>query len=266
MQSKSNRVRGHDRPGRSFALLLMGVFVMLAACSDDSLMDLGGRSSDWIGEVATTAATTTTTAPILVHSALDADWINDEFGPPDSEMEEGRVLASVFARAGDSSQFLQASREEIALAVPDVQFPATLPVQVTHVTSQLVIESRELVLADDPTVAFGLWSVEPYTRSRSVGQTAILNASRDPAGVELAAAGNLEDVCSSLVTGERVCSSEDFTTRPVWRLEDGGGVIHVWYADPFRYELQGLRGFDEALVHEMVDSVTPLRELLPEAE
>lgn len=266
MQPNSTRDRGHVPPAGSFLLLLVGVIVMLAACSDDSLMDLGGRSSDWIGEVATTAATTTTTAPILVHSALEVEWINDEFGAPDSELEEERILASVFARAGDSSQFLQASRQEIAIAVPDVQFPAILPVQVTHVTSQLVIESRELVLADDPTVAFGLWSVEPYTRSRSVGQTAILNASRDPQGAELALTGDPEEVCSSLVSGDRVCAIEDFTSRPVWRLEDGGGVIHIWYADPFRYELQGLRGFDEALVHEVIDSVVPLQELLPPAE
>lgn len=264
MQDNSKRYRGQRIPGRGGMLVVIGLFVVLGACSDDSFIDLGGRSSEWIGEVATTASTTTTTAPILTHSAMEVDWINDEFGAPDSELEQDRVLASVFARSGDSSRFLQASREEIVTVVPEVEFPATLPVEVTHVTSQLVIESRELVLADDPTVAFGLWSVEPYTRSRSVGQTAILNVSRDPEGVELAAGGDLEAVCASLVTGDRVCASEEFTDHPIWRLEDGGGVIHVWYADPFRYELQGLRGVDEALVHEMVGSVTSLAELLPE--
>jgi hypothetical protein len=244
--------------------MLTGLLFVLVSCSDDSLIDLGGRSSDWIGEVATTATTTTTTPPIVTQSAVEAEWINDQFGAPDPELDEGRVLAAVFARSGDSSQFLQASREEIVAVAPDIQFPSILPVAVSHVTSQLVIESRELVLADDPTVAFGLWSVEPYTRSRSVGQAAVLNVSRDPEGVELAQSGDLEATCTSLITGDRVCAIEEFTDWPVWRLEDAGGVIHVWYADPFRYQLHGFGAQDEDLVHQVIGSATALGDLLPE--
>lgn len=261
MQSESHRER--DGRGSVRLLVVMGLMVVLAACSDDSLADLGGRSSDWIGEVATTVATTTTTAPVRLHSAREAEWINDEFGAPDPELEPGRVLAAVFARSGDSSQFLQASREEIVAVVPDVEFPSVLPVEVTHVTSQLVIESRELTLADDPTVAFGLWSVEPYTRSRSVGQAAVLNVSEDPDGVSLAEAGDREEVCGSLITGDRVCSAETLPGGPVWRLEDEGGVLHVWFSDPFRYELGGFRNFGEDLVHEVIGSAAPLADLPP---
>lgn len=262
MQQDSNRERV-TRPASRASLLLAVSLMLLVACSDDSLMDLGGRSSDWIGEVATTASTTTTTAPVVVHSAMDAAWINDEFGAPESDMEQDRVLASVFARAGDSSQFLQASREEIATVVPDARFPSTLPVQVEYVTSQLVIESRELVLADDPTVAFGLWSVEPYTRSRSVGQMGVLTVSRDPTGLELAETGDDEGLCAYLVSGERVCAPEEVDAGTVYRLEDSGGVMHVWYADPFQYRLEGMSAFDESLVHQMISSMAPLSELLP---
>lgn len=261
MQSRTHRVQRPTRRGTALAVL--GLLVVLASCSEDSLIDLGGRSSDWIGEVATTATTTSTTQPVLTYSAMEADWINDRFGSPDSELDNGQVLAAVFARSGDSSQFLQASRQEIVAVVPEIQFPSIIPVEVSHITSQLVIESRELSLAKDPTVAFGLWSVEPYTRSRSVGQTSVLNVSEDPEGVELAASGDTEAMCSSLITGDRVCAAEQFMNPPVWRLEDSAGVIHVWYADPFRYELDGFGAYDEELVHQVIASVTPLQRLLP---
>ncbi|MFP3916113.1 MAG: hypothetical protein ACLFWM_14635 [Actinomycetota bacterium] len=244
-------------------LLVAGLTVATAACSDDSLAGLGGRSSEWIGEVATTASTTTTTAPVRTRSAQDAEWINDEFGAPDPDLSGGRVLAAVFARSGDSSQFLQASRQEIVAVVPDIRFPSVLPVEARYVTSQLVIESRELTLADDPTVAFGLWSVEPYSRSRSVGQLAVLNASRDTDGVARAEEGDPEELCTALISGERTCGLEELGSGRVWRLEDEGGVVHVWFADPFRYELEGMRGVGEELVHQVISSAVALEELLP---
>lgn len=259
MQLETNIKRG-----REVVLVAALLLTALVACSDDSLIDLGGRSSGWINEVATTAASTTTTVPVAIHPAMEATWINDDFGAPDPELEEGSVLAAVFARSGDSSQFLQASRQEIVALTPEVQFPALVPVEVTFVTSQVVIESRELVLAADPTVAFGLWTVEPYTRSRSVGQAAVLNVSRDPEGVELAATAEVDDVCASLVTGDRICGHESFARWPVWRLEDGAGVIHVWYADPFRYQLAGFNTSDEELVHQVIASMAPLSQLLPD--
>jgi hypothetical protein len=234
----------------------------LSACSENSLAGLGGRSSDWIGEVATTATTTTTIPPQLLRAVTELEWINDEFGGPPSDATSSDVLAQVFARAGDASRFLQASRQEIVAVVPSAEFLSQVHVDVGYVTSQLVIESRELTLADDPTVAFGLWTVEPYTRSRSVGQMGVLNLSRDPGGVDLAEQGEVDAVCTTLVPPETTCGVEDLGGMQVWRIEETS-TSHVWYIDPFRYELAGFAGVDEELVHEMILSTAPLAELLP---
>lgn len=242
-------------------VLVLVLSLAVAACSEDSLGRLGGRSSDWIGEVATTAATTTTRAPVRTRSAESADWINDGLGTPAAEASPDDVLAAVFARAGDESRFLQASRAEIVAVTPDVAFPETLPVEVGYITSQLVIESRTLRLANDPTVAFGLWSVEPYTRSRSVGQVAVLNVATDPAGAEVANESDTEATCAAFTNGDRLCSIESFIDVPVWRLEGEGGVIHIWYRTPYRYELDGGHDVDEELVHSVIDSMVPLADL-----
>lgn len=243
---------------------VMGVALLalvVTACSDEALGDLGGRSSDWIGEVATTATTTTTLMPAQTRPAGAVEWHNDELGEPDAEATPDQVLAAVFARAGDSSQYLQASRAEIVAAVPDIAFPGSVPASVGYITSQLVIESRVLRLSAEPTVAFGLWSVEPYTRSRSVGQVAVLNVSTDPNGAEVAADPNTEATCAAFTNENRVCGVEDFLDQPVWRLEGEGGVTHLWYQDQYRYELAGR--VSEEVMHEVVASMVPLADLLP---
>lgn len=242
-------------------LVLVALALGLAACSGEALGNLGGRSSDWIGEVATTATTTTTTAPALTRQTSTVEWHNDEFGTPAPDVPPDEVLAAVFARAGDSSQYLQASRGEIVAVVPGIAFPAVLPTQVAHITSQLVIESRVLRLADEPTVAFGLWSVEPYTRSRSVGQLAVLTVSTDPNGAAVANDADHEATCAAFTDENRVCGVEDVIDQPVWRLEGGGRVTHLWYAGDYRYELEGRA--NEEVIHQVVASMVPLVDLLP---
>jgi hypothetical protein len=251
------------RPTRR-ALIWASVALLVAACSDQMFADLGGRSSNWIGEVATTATTTTTTPPSPVRPTESLVWVNDEFGAPPEGAEVAEVLAEAFGRAEDNnSRFLQASRAEIATAVPEVQFPSVVPAAVSHITSQLVIEIRELSLSSDPTVAFGFWSVEPYTRSRSVGQEAVLNLSRDPEGVEVAAQGEPEDVCLRIASPDTLCGVEPIGGTQVWRLEDAEGLAHVWYIDPFRYEFDGFDDQAEELIHEVIASFRPLSEMLP---
>lgn len=239
----------------------MALSMAVGACSDEALGGLGGRSSGWIGEVATTVAPTTTTPPVLTRSAATAEWINDGLGMPDPDASPEAVLTAVFVRAGDESRFLQASRAEIVAVTPDVAFPETLPAEVEWVTSQLVIESRTLRLARDPTVAFGLWSVEPYTRSRSVGQVAVLNVATDPGGAEVANESDTAPTCTAFANGDRLCSVEDFVDTPVWRLEGESGVIHVWYSAPFRYELDSGNNVDEELMHTVIASMVPLADL-----
>lgn len=262
-QGREASIRAHPTlPGlrrRIFAVLVV-LALSASACSDDALGQLGGRTSDWIGEVATTATTTTTIAPVLTQPATAAEWVNDDFGSPDPDADPDEVLASVFARAGDSSQFLQASRAEIVAVVPDVLFPAVIPTQVRYITSQLVIESRILRLAQEPTVAFGLWSVEPYTRSRSVGQVAVINVATDPAGAEVANDPNSEATCAAYADVDRTCGVEYFLDDPVWRLEGQGGVTHIWFRGDYRYEIEGR--VPEDIMHDVIASAVPLGELL----
>lgn len=243
----------------------LAVLVMLAsACSEDALGDLGGRSGGWIGEVAVTATSTTTTLPDPTRPAAQVNWVNDELAPPpDGDATGGDVLGQVFARTGGDSRFLQASRAEIAVVTPEVEFPAQVPAGVFYITSQLVIESRTLRLADDPTVAFGLWSVEPYTRSRSIGQVAVLNVSTDAAASEVANDPNTAPTCTAFSQlADRVCGIETFTDHTVWRLESTTEVIHLWYRDQYRYEIVNRGGLDEELVHLVIDSMAPLNQLL----
>ena len=245
-------------------LVCASLLVMVTACSDQMFGDLGARSSGWIGEAATTVTVATTAPPSPVRPTESLEWVNDEFALP-SEVDPDRVLGEAFARSEDNSRFLQASRAEIAAVVPEARFPAIVPASVSHVTSQLVIEARELSLADDPTVAFGFWSVEPYTRSRSVGQEAVLNLSRDPQGVEIATSGEPEEVCLLIAPAETLCGVEPIGNLRVWRLEGASGLVHVWYSDPFRYEFDGFDDEEEDLVHEVIASLQPLAELLPDA-
>lgn len=243
------------------------VAVMGAACSDDALGDLGGRSGGWIDEVVTTASSTTTTLPDPTRSAMEVNWVNDHLAPaPDPELGGDGVLGQVFARTGGESRFLQASRAEIAATAPEVEFPTRVPSGVSYITSQLVIESRTLRLADDPTVAFGLWSVEPYTQSRSIGQLAVLNVSTDATDSEVANDPNTAPTCTAFAqVADRVCGIETFGENPVWRLESESEVTHLWYRGIYRYEMVARGGVDEELIHTAVLSMAPLIQQLADS-
>ena len=239
-------------------MVMVAAALVLSACSEDALGRLGNRSSGWFEEVATTVTTTTTLAPSPTRPLSEVTWVNDEFTMAPGLAAEA-VLSAVYARSGAGSRFLQASREEIGIVTPEVVFPTTVPADVEYVTSQLVIESGALDLADDPTVAFGLWSVEPYTRSRTIGQVGVLNVATDPDGVEIANDPDTEASCERFA-GEAtlLCTVETVAGRPTWRLETETGVTHVFYADQYRYELFTRPDVDEQVVHTMVASVEPI--------
>lgn len=245
----------------ALAVLAVGA----AACSDSALGDLGGRSSGWIGEVATTALSTTTTLARPTRPSSEVSWVNDELSLSTSpEGDAADVLGQVFARTGGDSRFLQASRFEIAVVTPEVDFPAEVPAGVFYITSQLVIESRTLRLANDPTVAFGMWSVEPYTRSRSIGQLAVLNVSTDPVASEVANDPNTAPTCTAFTqVPDRVCGIESLAEGTVWRLESESGVIHLWYRGIYRYELNARADVDEELIHTVIMSMQPLSQQVP---
>lgn len=246
------------------ALFLVGLVVGSAACSETALTDIGGRSSGWIGEVATTAVPTTTTVPDLTHPATSVEWANDTLGdPPAPDDETDLILARIFARSGNDSRFLQATRHEIAALVPEVWFPAEVPAGVQYISSQVVIESRTLRLANDPLLAFGLWSVEPYTRSRSIGQVAVMNVYHDPVAAEVANDPNSPPTCTAFSgVPDRVCGIETFADFPIWRLETQSTITHLWYVGEYRYEMAARTDVDEEMIHLSVTSVVPITEVL----
>lgn len=260
MSRSSQRIERRARAGLQIRIVpLVGTMMLLAACSGNALANLGGRSSGWIDEVATTRPPTTTTLPSATRPASTADWVNDQYGEPPAGSEPGEVLAVIFARSDGDSRYLQSSRAEIVLMVPEIQFPLTVPAEASFITSQLVVERQSLRLSSDPMVAFGLWSVEPYTRSRSVGQVAVLNAASDPAAAEVANDPNTPPTCAAFGDVEgRVCGIESFADWPVWRLETASQVTHLWYRGSLRYEMTGRPDLDEDLVHTMIRAMAPL--------
>lgn len=239
-------------------MLIVVLAAVATGCSEDAFGDLGERSAGWFQEVSTTIPATTTTAPALTRPISDVTWVNDDFTMAPG-LDEEAVLSAVYARSGGDSQFLQASRREISVVTPGILFPTTVPMDVGYVTSQIVIEAGALRLSTDPTVAFGLWSVEPYTRSRSVGQVAVLNVATDPGGAEVAGEEDVEPTCARFAGAtSNLCSIETIGGTTTWRLENDSGVTYVFFDDPYRYELFVRPGVAEQVTQTMLASIEPL--------
>ena len=233
--------------------------LLLAACSNDPLQAIGQRSSEWINEptVPTTLRVETTTPTIMDSSQLL--WTNDEIAVADPADVEG-VLATVFSRR-QGDRFIQASRFEIAAALPDVSFPGEVPFGAEWVSSQLVFDS-DGSLADDPSAAFGIWTVEPYTRSRSVGQMIILRVSSDLEVATELSTGEVEPSCS-LFADRTIDECEILTVglRDVWRLSTAGDTTMIWFEGPYRYELFGRSFVPVDVLTDMSGEMVPLAAL-----
>ena len=252
------RLGGNVRTRAHMATVLAAVFV-LTACGDAPFNSLGQRSSGWIGEpTVVTTTTVATTVPIVI-DARALKWFNDELsgGSPD---DPAALKVAVFARrAGDL--FIQASRAEIATLLPDVKFPTSTPYLSEYVTSQLVFDERG-DLADDPVAAFGIWSSEPYTRSRSVAQMIILSVSVDPEVAADVASPGADNSCERFADrSSEVCAVATLDGRPVWSLEASNGTTMVWFDGEYRYELFGRSYVAPAALQEMAIGLVPLSEL-----
>jgi hypothetical protein len=217
--------------------MLLFVFALaLTACGTDSLASLGQRSSRWVSEP---TVVTTTTIPITVPLVSSADsliWFNDEIGTATPDPET--VVALVFARR-EGDRFIQASRSEIATALPGIQFPSRFPPLAEYVTSQLVIENSGQI-SDDPSAAFGIWTAEPYTRSRSVGQMIVLRVSRDSQTAAEILLPDADLSCSRFSDGTSdSCDVGDIEGRTTWILKNSSGTTLIFFDDQYRYELFG---------------------------
>lgn len=243
------------------SLLAVAVVLAVPACGDSPLDALGDRSSDWINEPeVTTTAAVVVTLPASIDVA-ELQWSNDDI-VTENLSEQSLLLSEVFARR-EGDRFIQASRAEIAVALPGVQFPATVPHGAEWVSSQLVIENSG-ELSDEPSAAFGIWSAVPYSRSRSVAQLAVLRVSTDQE-TALEIADSTEDLsCARFADATTVgCEILDFDSKPVWSLSSNQGLTLVWFDPAYRYELFGRAFVSVEALQEMVASSIALADLVP---
>lgn len=230
-------------------------------CGGDPLAAVGERSAEWINEpevVTTTLPTVTVPIVIDTESLL---WSNDEIvsenlGNPDA------LLTEVFARR-EGDRFIQASRDEISTILPELGFPSSVPYGAEWVSSQLVIESSGL-LSDDPVAAFGIWSAEPYTRSRSVAQLAVLRVVADAeTAVQIEQAGEPPGCARFAERTTEGCNQFEVNDRTVWALSSQHGATLVWFDGPYRYELFGRPFVSFDALTEMAGRSLKLRDLVP---
>lgn len=241
------------------AALIVAMAMVIVACGDAPLGSVGERSSGWINEP---EVTTTTQPPVTVPDHISSErllWVNDEIVAGDLS-DPAVVVNQVFARR-EGDRFIQASRAEIAAVLPQIEFPAEVPYGAEWVSSQLVIDNSGQ-LAANPTVAFGIWSAEPYTRSRSVAQMAVLRVSVDPETAGEIAANDSDTSCARFAdvttTG---CDILDRGDKLVWALSSSGGTTLIWFDAEYRYELFARSFVPREAVLPMIDETIPLSEL-----
>ncbi len=245
----------HKSVSKRVGALLALAALAAAGCSETPFSGLGEVTESWIAAAPT--STTLPAAPEAVPAALgdtapiiEVEWVNDDLGdPPTGDPDD--AIATVWARSNKTDRFVQASRFEIAVALPGIEFPAVVPEGVRFVTSQLIFDPATGRL-DDQVAAFGFWSVEPYSRNRSVGQRAVLFVAEDaepegpPEGfsgdtdeIPLSGAPEVEDRCEELLGGA-VNSCTPVTIGdgcPAWSLDEQGGWRLVWSEQGYEYDL-----------------------------
>jgi len=237
--------------------LLLVLVAGVLACGDAPFGDVGGGASDWIGEpTLVSTATTEADGPALV-PVRRVDWFNGDL-PPVAGTTSAEIISGVYARAQPSDPFVQATPAEIALALPGIEFPSQVPPEVRYVTSQLVYDLAQISLSSEQVAAFGLWSVEPYTRSRSVGQQAVLTVINDPEGLAALASGTADTSCARFIDRQAACSVTSVEGSPAWELTDRLGVSLIWYSATYRYELFLRSGVNSGWAVPMADSARPL--------
>ncbi len=230
--------------------------LFVVSCGGSPLESLGLRSSDWINEptVPTTVPVPTTTPTSIPSDALL--WANDDVGPA-SGMDAEAVAQQVFARR-QGDRFIQASRYEIAAVLPSVAFPAEAPAGAEWVSSQLVFDGDGAV-ASDPSAAFGIWSAEPYSRSRSVAQMIVLKVSQDPDGAAEIESGENPPSCARYAdrTAEE-CEIVTVGDRETWLLTASSGSTLIWFDGTYRYELFGRSFVPIPILRTMSEDMVPL--------
>jgi hypothetical protein len=205
--------------------------LLLGACGEGGLLDgLGARSQEAVIE----ESSTTTTVVVetqdgderAVVAAADVEWYNDTI-ERQFQGVASQVIEQVWQRRDGENRFIQASRLEIASALPDIRFPAFLPESVGWITSQLVYDIFAAQLDRDTSAAFGLWAVEPYTVTE--GRVAVLRV--------------------GLSTEDQRAAGFDIIADPVEE-----GLSLSWVTGAYRYELFCRVSLSEDLCWQMAET------------
>ncbi len=220
-------------------VLIIVFALVVTACGDDGLLDgLGDRSVNAVhGETSlttTTAEVIRAEAPIGSIRSSDLVWYNDGLKGATAG-EPGYVISNVWSRGDGVTSVIQASRGEIASAMPGVQFPELAPDSVGWVTSQLVYDVASGTLGADTSAQFGLWHLEPY--SADGGRTAVM-------WVRPATASDNLGTISPEVTQS--------------------GLVLSWVAESYHYRISCPTELVEEQCWKMAESPMPLSLLLPE--
>lgn len=225
--------------GMSRVTIIVVVFasLVLTACGESGLLDgVGERTRELVEGTTTTTLEGVDVGVDPIEGSLvgpeDLLWFNDDIDPQFTG-PANEVIGSVWQRKLDS-RFVQASRAEIAAAMPSVLFPELVPQDVRWVTSQLVYDDTTGALDPDTAAAFGFWISEPYQ-----SDTARLGVLR--VGFAPADAGTLHsDIVPILVPD---------------------GISLGWTESGYRYELFCRSSISDELCTEVAASTVPLHEL-----
>lgn len=220
--------------------LLAAIMLLVTACGDEGLLDgLGDRSVNAVhGETSTTTTTIEVVraeAPLGSIRASDLVWYNDGIAGEGSGVPNV-VISTVWNRGDGATSVIQASRGEIAAALPGIQFPELLPDSVGWVTSQLVYDAASGTLGAHTSAQFGLWHLEPY--SADGGRTAVMR-------VRPATSSDIIGSISSEVTIS--------------------GLDLSWVSESFHYLVSCPTDLLDDYCWQMAESPMPLSLLLPDA-
>lgn len=246
---------GKSTMSRRIAIAMV-MLLALYACGDSPLASIGKRSSRWVTEPTVITTTTIPTTVPIVSDASELIWFNDDLTAPIDAAPE-QIVAQVFARrAGD--RFIQASRAEIAGVLGGISFPTRVPPLIEYVTSQLVIDNSGEI-SDNPSVAFGLWTAEPYSRSRSVAQSVVIRVYLDPDTAEEVRTQDADASCGRFVdTTTDSCALEEISSGPLWVLKSNAGTTMVWFDGNYRYEMFGRPFVAVEALRQSASSMAPI--------
>lgn len=214
------------------AILLCAITV--AGCGDalGGVGDLSHRIVYGDAEPTTTTLAPAPSQSLGLAGITDLIWSNDGIDAATTGMDRDLLVTSVWLRGDKVNPFVQASRREVAAALPGIEFPQLAPAAVTHVSSQLLFDQLTGTLDATTAAAFGLWVGEPYDLPRAEGQLAVLRV-----GLK---------------------TTTDEPDDDIFSFQVSEGRELAWSDGDYVYQLFCRRGISEAACFEMAESTIPL--------